>query len=61
MNDTARALILYFWCLLFPVGIWLATEGYEIAAMISLILGWAPAALFITVKLLQGPGEASDA
>lgn len=60
MSIGTRGIILYFWCLLFPIGIWLGLEGYEIAAMISLIIGWAPVALYITVKLLQDP-EITDA
>lgn len=38
----AKMMALFAVCLLFPLGIWLGLEGYEILALICLILGWCP-------------------
>lgn len=53
MKLTPKLLILYFWSMQFPAGIWVGLEGYEIFAFCLLCIGFAPTALAIAFYLTK--------
>lgn len=47
MDINIRYLVVILLSLLFPIGLWLAFEGYELFSMVFMLLGWVPIAKWL--------------